>query len=729
MLPVLGRGRRVGRHVALVCLLSVLGLPGAGAFGGAGTGPGLVPTAGADDVSQDLDAPSRLHLVTFARPGTVQAPERPVRGILAAQDDVLAGIDAPRPVYRWTGVLDGVAVELTEQQTQWLRDDPRVALVEPDTTHHVSGLRARIGRRLPAAAGPRRRVEGDSVVVGLVDTGLWPEHPVFAGARDLGAVPEDFTGACATTPAWSRAACRGKVVAARWFVEGFGPGRLHPEESLSARDVAGHGTQVASIALGNAGVTMSGTATRRRFSGVAPHSRVAVYKACWTAADPAHDGCAASDLVTAVDEAVRDGVDVLSLAVTPSSATSPSGTLERALLGAAEADVVVVGAAGHPRGRGYAGYPVPWVTTVGGLTSPPRRARVSVTDGPAVTGSGRGRREVSAVAAVLGSHARRAGARPTAARRCSTGSLAPRRVAGRVVVCRSGGTPGTAKSAAVARAGGVGMVLVDETPARPTADLHAVPTIHLGVGTGAALVRHLRRHPGARVTLAPGLRPRAARVASWSASGDPQGAILKPDLVSAAARLPAAVPAAEGRWAAFSGTSAAVAQVVGAAADLRTRHPHWHVARVHSALRTSAVPVGDGSSALRQGAGRLRPARAGSPGLVFDLGTRQYRRWFHSRLATRDLNVPSLLTPGHGTFTRRVTHVGRRSMYYSSSVSGFRHHEVRVEPAALRLDPGESATFRIIVATDAGLHLSDHGSVVWRGALGATVRMPVVLTR
>ena len=101
---------------------------------------------------------------------------------------------------------------------------------------------------------------------------------------------------------------------------------------------------MASIAVGNAGVSTGLDGLPGRYAGAAPDARLAVYKACWSAPDPADDGCATADLVTAVDHAVQDGVDVLNLSVRGAPDT---GAVERALLGAAEAGVVVVAAAGN----------------------------------------------------------------------------------------------------------------------------------------------------------------------------------------------------------------------------------------------------------------------------------------------------------------------------------------------------------------------------------------------
>ena len=277
------------------------------------------------------------------------------------------------------------------------------------------------------------------MVIGLVDSGLWPDSPLFADVRGLGRAARDFRGRCATGPGWAAEVCDRKIVGARWYVDGFGADRVRSSTRLSPLDDDGHGTLMASIAAGNAGVSVQVPGQRTgTYSGAAPQARLAVYKACWSAPDPRDDGCSAADLVTAVDRAVADRVDVLNLSVDgPDRRTTDIDTLERALLGAAEADIVVVAASGNRGSRHYAAHPSPWVTSVGGTTGVTRRGAVV----------GRGLRLSSAMAAptdAAGSAGARApggrrGYSPSQARLCLPGSLDAARVAGRVVVCERGG--------------------------------------------------------------------------------------------------------------------------------------------------------------------------------------------------------------------------------------------------------------------------------------------------
>ena len=488
---------------------------------------------------------------------------------------------------------------------------------------------------------------------------------------------------------------------------------------------------MASIAAGNTGVTVRVPGQRAgMYAGAAPQARLAVYKACWTAPDPRDDGCSAADLVTAVDRAVADRVDVLNLSVDAGAGDASIDTVERALLGAAEADIVVVGASGNLGTRAYAAHASPWVTSVGGTTGVTRRGAV-VAPGLRLHGAMAARHETRPSRLVLGARAAAAGSTPAQSRLCLPGSLDAARVSGRVVVCERGRIGRVDKSEAVLRADGVGLVLLNTSRGQVTADFHSVPTVHLTKDDARALRAWLRAHPLRRVTLRPdGVQRTPERLVAWTSSGDPAAAFVKPDVVATAVGVLGATPPSSlgRRWDLGSGTSVAAARTSGVAAALLSRHD-WSAAEVRSALATTAGDVAGDPSLLRLGAGRTRAHAVDRPGLVFPLAAGDYRAWLDGDLDASALNTPSVLLHGTGTVTRTVTNVGTRPMYYSSTATGFARHQVAVTPAAIYLAPGESATFTVTVSGTAGPQPLDDGWVTWLGANGNRVRIPVVLAR
>ncbi|WP_167880492.1 S8 family serine peptidase [Nocardioides guangzhouensis] len=687
----------------------------------------VVPSSGAADHAPSDD----LYLVALRAPGTSGYDGglgvRDYRGaVLAQQDFLLQRVDAPDPVYRWTTALNGFAVRLTGAQVDQLRAAPQVRMVERDTVRRVTGTSTPAP---PGAVGDGSGRGGRGVVIGLVDTGVHPGSPVFAYSPELGSRPSGYRGTCEATGRWRRTDCNDKIVGARYFVEGFGADRLRAGADTSPYDDDGHGTQLASLAAGNADVpALDGDQDHGVFSGAAPLARIAAYKACWSAPDPADDGCSSADVVSAIDAAVADGVDVLNLAV----AGSPGlDAVDLALLGAAERDVVVAAAAGNDGSE--VGHAQPWVTTVGGTTGPRRLGALVLGDGTRLAGAYTATRGVRPTPLVDAATIPAPGSDERDARLCVPGSLDASRAAGRIVVCERGRVGRVDKSAAVRLADGVGMVLVNASGEGLPADFHAVPTLHLGAADGRALRQRLDRGRvvGRLVrTTAPAGKPQVLAV---TPSGRTGTGVVKPDLVAPGAQLLAATsPSGSGpRWTLTAGTSAATARVSGWAARVRAAHPDWSAARVRSALLTSATSTAGEPVSLRQGAGLPRPATALDPGLVYDVPATAWRGALDRDTAGR-LNLPSVLAAG-GTrvVTRRVTNVSGRASYFSSRAWGFTRHRVTVTPAALRMPPGATRTVRIRItptgAPGAGPGRVDSGWVAWTRSDGTRARIPVVL--
>ena len=97
-----------------------------------------------------------------------------------------------------------------------------------------------------------------------------------------------------------------KVIGAKFFNL-----QNSPEPNLSPADDEGHGTHTSSTAAGvpvrDASLEGIGGGTAR--GGVA-RARIAMYKVCW-----GRFGCSDMDLLAAFDEAIHDGVNVISLSL------------------------------------------------------------------------------------------------------------------------------------------------------------------------------------------------------------------------------------------------------------------------------------------------------------------------------------------------------------------------------------------------------------------------------
>lgn len=86
--------------------------------------------------------------------------------------------------------FNGFAAELTATQAARLSRDPRVLAVtrdrldQPLTDNTPGFLDLDAPGGLWAQAGGQSHA-GEDVIVGIIDTGVWPEHPSFSGASDF----------------------------------------------------------------------------------------------------------------------------------------------------------------------------------------------------------------------------------------------------------------------------------------------------------------------------------------------------------------------------------------------------------------------------------------------------------------------------------------------------------------------------------------------------------------
>ena len=165
---------------------------------------------------------------------------------------------------------------------------------------------------------------GEGVIVGVLDTGVWPEHPSFSDPDPAGkayAAPKatlsgtracEFSGGASPGPAF---ACNNKLIGADRFMATYDAVvGLLPTEFTTARDDNGHGSHTASTSAGNRTVAASIFGLVRGIvSGIAPRSHVMAYKVC------GDQGCFQSDSVAAVQEAITDNVDVINFSISGGS--------------------------------------------------------------------------------------------------------------------------------------------------------------------------------------------------------------------------------------------------------------------------------------------------------------------------------------------------------------------------------------------------------------------------
>ena len=666
--------------------------------------------------------------------------------LTARQDAVLDRISAGEPRYRYTTTLNGFSARLSGRQVTELRSMRGVLTVQPDRVRKLDtvdspeflGLRGRNGV-WEQHGGPENA--GKNVVVGIIDTGIWPENPSFAG-RPVAPNPGDFTGICQDGEAWNRNTCNSKVIAARYFVKGIGEENISEDEYLSPRDGNGHGSHTASTAAGNNGVRVRIDGQELgRASGMAPAAHIASYKVCWEAADPANTGCYDSDTIGAIDRAVLDGVDVINYSISGTQ-DNFADPVELAFLGAGAGGVFVATSAGNsgPTPSSVA-HPSPWVATVAASTHHLFQGSVVLGNGKEYVGAMTSDQAVSKRRIILSSDAAQPDADPAEAALCYPDTLDPDKVENRIVVCDRGVIARTDKSAEVERAGGAGMVLVNTTPSSLDADFHFVPTVHLDEVDGAKVKQYVEAQGAqARASLDPEGRDNTPvpQVAGFSSRGPllaGEGDILKPDLSAPGVSVIAAVapPFNYGRrWDAYSGTSMASPHVAGLGAFIKRLRPDWSPAIIKSAMMTTAYDLAGPHGPFVQGAGHVNPRRFLDPGLAYDAGHGGWLRFLTGDRRTSNVNMASIAIGdlvGLETVKRRVTNVSNKPEVYTAEIRGLEGVAATVRPARIRVAPDHVQKFSVdFAATEASrFNRYSTGHLVWRGSRGHVVRTPLAI--
>ncbi len=700
------------------------------------------------------------------------------------QEEVAADADGVVITHSYTLALNGFAADLTADQAAQLAADRSVANITPDELKHVTAEPSTEFLGLSGPGGVWDAVggidrAGAGVVVGVLDTGVAPENPSFAGealGTASGAAPYldgdtirfekadggTFTGTCETGVQFTAADCSTKIIGARYFVDGFGAiGDVSQGEYLSPRDGNGHGSHTASTAAGNAGVSTSINGVDfGPISGMAPAAKIAVYKVCWTGNDPTttdDDGCATSDILSAIDQAVADGVDVLNYSIGGGAAQTTISPTDEAFLGAAAAGIFVAASAGN---SGPASSTLdnasPWITTVAASTIPSYEATVTLGDGAKYAGGSiTVNMDPTAVPLtgplVTATAVALAGA--TSANLCLTGTLDPALTAGKIVTCERGVSARVDKSAEVKRAGGIGMILVNVVPGSVDLDEHTVPTIHLDARYHDAVMAYSAT-PDATATFTPGNQtdytPPTPQVAGFSSRGpvEADGSdVLKPDISAPGVAILADGPNAAGEAPTFeflSGTSMASPHIAGLAALYLGERPDASPAEIKSAMMTTAYNTVDGNDnpvtdPFIQGAGHVDPTKFFEPGLLYlnDLGD-----WLAyiqgigydagvDPIDPSNLNLASIAIgqfTAPETITRTVTSTQAGDFTAAVSMPGF---ETVVEPSTLTFgQAGESKEFQItFTRTDAPLDTFSTGELTWTGGYGSTtvVRSPLAV--
>jgi subtilisin family serine protease len=684
-------------------------------------------------------------------------------------------VAAKNKLHDYTVALNGYAALLTPTQVAAIKLQKGVVRVLDDVMRQPQTDSSPEFMGLTVDSGAYDRgFDGEGVVVGVIDTGIWPELPSFADdgsypAPPTGPLPCEF-GNTAHNPNDVAFDCNNKLIGARQMLATYRAViGAEDHEFDSARDDSGHGTHTASTSAGNAGVeaTVFGLPAAT-ISGIAPRAHVIAYKGLGEL------GGFTSDLAAAIDQAVLDGVDVINYSI-GGGAALPSAD-EIAFLFAAEAGVFVATSAGNSGpGASTVGNPatMPWVTSVGAST------QSRFFEGVATLGNGKQYKGASLTPSV--GTAPLIDAASAGSDICEPGKLDPAKVTGKIVLCIRGVIGRIAKGQAVHDAGGVGMIQYNTNDVDNLfTDPHWVPSVHIDNTPGLEVKAYIASttSPTARIDTRSGDAPRtstwpnAPTMTIFSSRGPNAVApdVIKPDVTAPGLQILAGnspfpdpgTPPGE-LYQAIAGTSMSSPHVAGIFALLKQAHPEWTAAMAKSALMTTAhqkVKDNDRTSQadpFDMGAGHVRPGGKwgkGSitqPGLAYDAGLFEYAAFtcgmdwgvfvpddcdFLEAIgvpsAPVDLNLPSIgisEVAGSQTITRTVTSVatGNAKVTYKAAIEAPPGYTVSVSPSTFTIRRGQSQTFTVTVTNVSGpIGQWRFGSLTWKGD-DYTVRSPLAV--
>ena len=636
-------------------------------------------------------------------------------------------------IYQYDVAYNGVAMTMTPAEASSIAKQPGVVTVQRDQWRQaqtdVSPAFIGADKVWDGSGVPGVGTKGDGVIVGVIDTGIWPEHPSFDDDGSYAAPPVSWNGECqppgdATQPL----TCTNKLIGAKYFLSGYNSA-VGGYDGLffSARDDNGHGTHTASTAAGNENVdaTLLGV-DRGKISGVAPRAYVAAYKGFGP------QGGVTSDLLAAIDAAVADGVDVINYSGGGGASDPWTDVDALAFLAARNTGVFVATSAGNAGpGANSVGSPgnSPWITTVGASSS----NRLFISDitligpgdppanlyGASVTGGVTDFNLVDAEG-IADSYGDASGL-------CISPYPAGTFEATDVVLCKRGWVARVVRGDNVKAGGGGGVILYNADPAQGLAtDNYVIPAVHVVNATGVTIKDYLTAHPGeVTVSFTDGekalagsdARVKSDMMADFSSRG-PNGTVLdviKPDVTAPGVQILAGntpqcmgpgnrCGAPDQLFQAIQGTSMSSPHVAGAGALVAAVHPDWSPSEIESALMTTANTKHvkeDGSTQadpFDMGGGRIDvPMAANAPLVLHETNANYLAADPASGGDPKTLNNASLGNSScvsQCSWTRTVRNSTAHEVTWDASVMGF---SGSVSPASFTLAPGATQTFTAMV--------------------------------
>ncbi|KFK24826.1 hypothetical protein AALP_AA8G030100 [Arabis alpina] len=680
-------------------------------------------------------------------------------------------------MYSYGKNINGFVARLYPHEAEKLSREEGVVSVFKNTKQQLHTTRSWDFLGFVESKYKRNVAVESNIIVGVLDTGIYIDSPSFDD-KGYGPPPAKWKGKCVTGINLTH--CNNKVIGAKYFQL---DSPMLNNRGQTAADYDGHGTHISSTIAGASisSASLFGIANGTARGGV-PSARIATYKVCWDG------GCTAMDMLAAFDEAISDGVDVISISIGGASLPFFEDPIAIGAFHAMKRGILTTCSAGN---NGPALFTVsnlaPWVMTVA-ANSIDRKFETVVklgngqtTSGISLNGFSPKKKMYPLTSGLLASNVS-AGSYENPSS-CEPGTMGEDKVMGKVVYCEAAREEGgTSQDLVVKNLKGAGLIVqLLEPTERASATIIAGSNVVMDDGTKISDYINSTKNPQAVIFKTKTSKMLAPSIPSFSARGPQRVSpnILKPDLSAPGLNILAAhsklatvtgypEDTRQTLFTIMSGTSMACPHAAAAAAYVKSFHPDWSPAAIKSALMTTATPmrIKEQEAELSYGAGQINPRRAIHPGLVYDITETDYLQFLckegynstsigllvgdnndntkkeykcvgHKQVLGSDgLNYPSMhkqvssTDKGTHIFYRTVRSVGYGPSTYVAKVWAPKGLSVKVEPRVMSfVKAGEIKSFKVMVngVWDESMKGIMSGSVEWDDSRGHLVRSPILL--
>ncbi|KAI3465339.1 hypothetical protein Pfo_022002 [Paulownia fortunei] len=679
-------------------------------------------------------------------------------------------------VYAYTNAINGFSAVLSSSELEAIKNSPayvssiKDTTVKVDTTHSYQFL----GLNSNNGAWPVSDY-GKDVIIGVVDTGVWPESRSF-NDDGLSEIPMRWKGECQSGTKFNSSMCNKKLIGARYFNKGLLAKNPNLTISMnSARDTDGHGTHTSSTAAGSyvEGASFFGYASGTA-RGMAPKARVAMYKALWD------EGAYLSDIIAAIDQAIMDGVDVISLSLGIDGLALYADPVAIATFAAMEKGIFVSTSSGNEGPYLETLHNgTPWVLNVAaGTIDREFQGTLTLGNGASATGlslypgnSSSSEFPIVFIAA------------------CNENSL--KTVEHKIVVCLDTNDTLSEQVYYVQNAKLLGGVFISNNTDLAFFAETSFPAVFFKLEEGQKILDYIKSdsEPKASFMFQETLLGTisAPKLATYSSRGPSQSCpyVLKPDIMAPGDLILASWPSNSpvmdvssgqlfNNFNIISGTSMSCPHAAGVAALLKGARPDWSPAAIRSALMTTAyvldntknpiIDIGSNNqpaTPLGMGAGHIDPNKALDPGLIYDASSEDYINLlcalnftanqiqtitrstsYNCSNPSLDLNYPSFIAYFNANdtnsnsmtvkeFQRTVTNIGDGNSVYTAKLTALNGLKVSVSPDRLEFSKKyEKKSYKLRIEGPRLMKDSlVYGSLTWIESNGKHgVRSPIVAT-